>query len=253
MQVVASLRHPEYPKDDLMRLPIALAAPLMAGACAAIQPAEMRVPQPLIDQSVRLPVEGIGGWNHGRFRTGDYAGDYERSEERLAFLDAVVRNSGHSGFVIKGPGISSTIEADCRMRERVLDFGVVEFTPRRMSYRCEFTADGRAIPARFELQEVRTGLAGALSRRERRGEIALGGEKLEIRSVHKLAGSPIEMATPIGYVFEQDGHPVGAVEINGQPVIYISDLSDEGLSRTITVGALALAVFRDPANSALGD
>ena len=137
------------------------------------------------------------------------------------------------------------------MRERVLDLGIMEFTPGPMSYRCEFTADGRAIPARFELQEVRSGIGGALSREERRGEIALGGEIVQIRSVHRLEGSPIEMASPIGYVFEQDGRPVGAVELNGSPVIYLADAADEGLARTIVVGAMALAVFRDPANSAL--
>lgn len=236
-----------------MRVLASLAAALLTSACSAFPPAEMRLPPSLVDRSARLPVEGIGGWTHGRFRTGDYVGGYERSEERLAFFDTFISNSGHSNFVIEGPGISSTIEAGCGMRERVLDFGIFEFTPRRMSYRCEFTAEGRDIPARFELQEVRTGLGGALNRRERRGEIALGGETVQIRSVHKLAGSPIEMASPIGYVFEQHGQPVGAVEVNGSPVIFVSDLTNEGLSRTITIGAMALAIFWDPANSALDE
>ncbi|WP_340586281.1 hypothetical protein [Erythrobacter alti] len=227
---------------------------LLASACSAITPAQMRLPQSLADQSARMPVEGIGGWRSGRFRTGPYIGNYDRSEERLAFFfDTLIRNSGHSSFVIEGPGISSNIEAECRMRERVLDFGIVEFTPRRMAYRCEFTAAGRSMPARFELQEVRSGLGGMLNRRERRGEIALGGETVQIRSVHKLVGSPIEMANPIGYVFEQYGQPVGAVEVNGSPVIYLGQRNDEGLSRTITIGAMALAIFWDPANSALAD
>lgn len=230
-----------------------LAVPLLASACTAFPSAEMRLPPSLEEHSARLPIEGVGGWDHGRFRTGDYFGGYERSEERLAFFDTFIRNSGHSDFVIEGPGISSTIEAGCRMRERVLDFGIVEFTPKRMSYRCEFTADGRAIPARFELQEVQTGLGGALNRRERRGEIALGGETVQIRSIHNLVGSPIEMANPIGYVFEQYGRSVGAVEVNGSPVIFIADQTDDGLSRTITVGAMALAIFWDPANSALDE
>ncbi len=81
----------------------------------------------------------------------------------------------------------------------------------------------------------------------------MGGETVQIYSVHKLAGSSFEMASPIGYVFEQFGRPVGAVEINGAPIIYIADLTDEGLTRAITVGAVALAIFWDPANSALGD
>lgn len=224
-----------------------------AGACTGFAPAEMRLPPNLAMHSARLPVEGFGGWTHGRYRTGDWRGGYERSEERLEFFDTVVRKSGHSEFTIGGPGISSTIEGYCRMRERAIDLGVVEFRPKPMSYRCEFTADGRDIPSRFELQEVRSGIGGALSRRERHGEIALGGETVQIYSVHKLAGSPIEMASPIGYVFEKRGRPVGAIELNGAPVLHIADLTDEGLSRTITVGAIALAAFWDPANSALGE
>ncbi|WP_339825070.1 hypothetical protein [uncultured Parasphingorhabdus sp.] len=235
-----------------MRIFAALALPLFATACGTISPVEMRLPQSLANQSARLPVEGIGGRMSGRFRTGDYVGVYERSEERLALFDTFIKNSDHSNFVIEGPGISATIEAECLIGERVLDFDIFEFTPKRMSYRCEFTADGRAIPARFELQEVRSGLGGLLNRRERVGEIALGGETVQIRSVHKLVGSPLEMAKPIGYVLEQNGRPVGAVELNGSPVIYIADLTDEGLSRTITIGAVALAIFWDPANSALG-
>lgn len=231
--------------------PALWALPLLLGACSAIRPAEMRLPPALAANSARLPVEGIGGWSHGRFRTGDYTGGYERSEERLAFFDTFVRNSGHADFTIAGPGISATIEAACRMRERVLDLNIMEFTPRPMSYRCEFTAEGRAIPARFELQEVLSGIGGGLSRKERRGEIALGGEIVQIRSVHRLEGSPIEMASPIGYVFEQEGRPVGAVELNGSPVILVGGLTEEGLSRTIVVGAMALAIFRDPANGAL--
>lgn len=226
---------------------------VLASACSPFQPVEMRLPSNLATQSARLPIDGFGGWTHGRFRTGDWYGGYERSEERLSYFGTFIQNSGHSEFTIKGPGVSSSIEAFCRMREKVLDLEVAEFKPKRMSYRCEFTADGRGIPARFELQEVRTGLGGALNRYERRGEIALGGETVQIRSVHKLAGSPIEMASPIGYVFEKRGRAVGAIELNGSPVLYIQDLTDEGLSRTITIGAIALAAFWDPANSSLGE
>lgn len=236
-----------------MRILSLFAASMMATACAALPPAEMRLPPALAEQAAPIAVEGIGGRTKGRFYAGAWQGSYERSEERLALFDTVIRNSGHSGFVIEGPGISWTIEARCRMREKVLDFGLVEFTPKPMSYGCAFTANGNDIPARFELQEVRSGLGGALSRRERRGEIALGGEIVQIRSVHKLAGTALDIATPIGYVFEQQGRPVGAVELNGTPRLFIADRAGESLSRTIAIGAIALAIFWDPANSTLGD
>lgn len=233
-----------------MRQLTIFAAALLATACA---PAQMRLPPALATEGQTLPVEGIGGGNTGRFYVGAWQGSFTRSEERLALFDAFITNSARAGFIIEGPGISDTIEAECRMRERVVEISVVSFTPHRMAYACQFTASGHAFPARFELQEARTGLADDLSRRQRMGEIALGGEVVQIRSVHTIEGTPIAMASPIGYVFEQDGKPVGAVELNGKARLMIADPSNEGLSRTITVAGMALALFRDPANSTLGD
>jgi hypothetical protein len=234
---------------EMQRLVI-LAAALLAAACA---PAQMRLPAGLAASGQVLGIEGIGGGNTGRFYVGPWQGSFRRSEERLAVADAFVTNRAGAGFIIEGPGISETIEAACRMREKVIDLGALAVSPQPMAYACEFSAEGRAFPARFELQEARTGLADALSRRQRIGEIALGGEVVQIRSVHKLAGSPFEMASPIGYVFEQKGREVGAVELNGKARLILAEPANEGLSRTLTIAAMALALLRDPANSALGD
>lgn len=236
-----------------MRFTIILIAAMLAGGCSAIKPAAMRMPSGLDVASERHPFNGIGGGTKGNFTVGAYRGEFERSEKRLAIFDVFERNYGHAEYLIKGPAISSTIEADCRFAERLIDLEIAEFKPKKMAYRCEYTAEGRPFAARFELQEVGRELAGALSKNERRGEIALGGETVQIRSVHKLVGTPIAMANPIGYVFEQEGRPVGAVELNGSPVMFVSDGADEGLARTIAVASVALAVFWDPANSALDD
>jgi hypothetical protein len=92
------------------------------------------------------------------------------------------------------------------MRERSVTLAIVSFTPKPMAYRCEFLHAEQPLAARFEIQELRTGLTGALMLQERRGEIALDGVVLQVRSVHSLEGSPIRMATSIGYVFER-GEP----------------------------------------------
>ncbi|MFZ9395880.1 MAG: hypothetical protein ACO25F_07465 [Erythrobacter sp.] len=220
----------------------------LLAACTALPPAQMRLPAEMTNVT-RTRFEGVSGWTHGRYTVGDYSGGYERSEERLAFFDTWIRNSGHTDFVIEGPGISSTIEARCRMREKLVEMDIVSFTPKLMAYSCSFTADGRPFPARFELQEVREGLAGALSKNERRGEILLGGETVQIRS----EGSPFALASPIGYAFEQNGRPVGAVELNGSPVLVLPRNTEPGLARTLTIAAVALGLFWDPAESQLGD
>lgn len=223
---------------------------LALSACGAITPAEMRHPSEL-GSAQRIAIVGIGGGTHGRYSFGAFSGGFERSEQRMTFFNIFAKNYGHSEFVIEGPGISSTIEARCRMRERSIDVGFAEFTPNRMAYRCEFTADGLSIPARFELQEVDGGLGSALMKRERRGEIALAGEVVQIRSEHGLRKSPMRMAPPTGYVFEQHGAPIGALDLNGPPIFFIQPNSSVDRMRVLSVAAVALAVFWDPANSAL--
>ena len=140
------------------------------------------------------------------------------------------------------------IEGRCRMRESSLDLGLVEVTTRPMAYRCEFRAGGRPIPAWLELQED-NGPGTPINRYVRYGRIELDGETVDIRSVHHLAGTSLPVSTPIGYVFEQRGRPVGAVELNGRPALMIEPGASPELQRTLTLAALALGVFWDPANT----
>jgi hypothetical protein len=113
-----------------------------------------------------------------------------------------------------------------------------------MAYRCEFRAGDRPLAASLELQEV---TSKAVNRYERRGRAALAGETVDIRSVHHIAGTSMPTSTPIGYVFEQNGRPVGAVELNGSPALIVEPGASPELRRTLTLAALALGVFWDPA------
>lgn len=217
----------------------------LTAALAACTPAQMRLPAALGDSGERLEFTGIGGGQRGQFVAGPYSGRFDRSLERFSFAPLAQR-SGHGDFIISGPEISSTIEGRCDMRERALDFGSVEMTVRPMAYRCDFTAEDRPIPARFELQEV-VGAGSAITRSERRGEIALGGEVVQFRSVHHLAGTSLTSLTPVGYVFERRGQPVGALELTGRPALILPPRIDPGVARTVTVAATALAIMWDPA------
>jgi len=219
-------------------------------ALTACAPAQMHLPASLAQQSVRTELTGIGGWPSGRFSAGEYTGVFDRSLDRWSFAEAVER-TGHSDFTVAGPEIGSTIEARCDMRERALDFGHVEVTTQPMAYRCDLTAEGRPIPARFELQEV-VGGGSAITRSERRGEIALGGEVVRFRSVHHLAGTRMPSLTPIGYVFEHGGREIGALELTDRPALILSRSVDRGVARTATVAAVALATLWDPAVHDLG-
>jgi hypothetical protein len=218
-----------------------LSAFLLAG-CAT---AQMRLPENLAAAS-RVEFEGIGGWRSGEYTAGGYAGRYERSADRLSYFDTINENRGHSEFTLAGAGLAEAIDGRCRMRESSLDLGLVEVTTRPMAYRCEFRAGDRPIAAALELQEV---TSRAINRYERRGRIVLDGETVEIRSVHHIAGTSMPVSTPIGYVFEQRGRPVGAVELNGSPALIVEPGASPELERTLMLAALALGVFWDPANS----
>lgn len=230
-----------------MRLFISASLVLSLPACA---PAQIQLPTTLSEGS-RSEFVGIGGRPSGQFSLGEYSGRFNRTLDRFTF-DPVVERTGFSDFVIAGPEIGSTIEGRCDFREHALDFGAIEATLRPLAYRCDFSADGRAIPARFELREV-VGGGSAIFRYERRGEIALGGEVIGFRSVHHLAGSRMPALTPVGYVFEQRGRALGALELTGRPALIVAPGVDPGAARTMTVAALALATFRDPAIHDHGD
>jgi hypothetical protein len=227
-----------------MRLVLPLLSAVALAGCAA---AQMHLPDSLA-AAERIEFDGIGGWRSGAYTAGAYAGRYERSSDRLSYFDTVTESRGHSAFTLAGPDVAEAIVGRCRMRESALDLGLVEVTTRPMAYRCTFTAGARPLDAALELQEV-TGGGTAATRYERRGRVELGGEVLEIRSVHHLAGTTLPVLTPIGYVFEQQGRAVGAVELNGRPVLMIVPGASPELRRTLALAALALGVFWDPADS----
>ena len=218
-----------------MRPILATAGLLLLAGCAS---AQMSLPNNLAAAD-RTEFVGIGGWAKGEFTAGGYTGTYERSATKLSYLIPLVENRGHSEFTLES-ATSEPLEGRCRMRENSVDLGLVEVTTRPMAYRCDLLAGF------LELQEV-TG--GHINRYERRGRIELAGEAVDIRSVHHIEGTSMPTSTPIGYVFEQHGRPVGAVELNGRPALMVEPGVSPKLAHTLTVAALALGVFWDPANT----
>jgi hypothetical protein len=231
--------------------PTAMLAAAALSACATVQPARMALPAGLVEPAT-LAVTGIGGRRSGALRAGPYTGCFERSDTRLALFDPLFeRRGGRTAFALDGEAGEPALGADCRASERTVTLGIVSFKPGPMAFGCTLSI-GTAAAGRLELQEAAEGLGGIMMKQERRGLLVLSGQRFSIRSVHSLAGSPIQTGTPIGYVFEQDGRPVGAVEVNGAPLIRIDRSADARTRRAVVVGALALGLFWDPANSPLG-
>ncbi len=222
---------------------VALAPAALLSACAT---PDMALPPSLSSAAgERVTFEQMSGWNEGHFIAGEYSGEYRRTLDR-AQLGIVKLTEGRGDFFVAGPGISSTIEGSCGVREGALSFDDLEIKPGKMAYRCDFSADGQPIPARFEVRESRKGLAENLNRYARVGEIGLAGQVIRFRSVHHFATPTLPTSDPLGYVFEQDGKPVGALQLNGKPVLTLPAGTDIDRRRAIMVASVALATFWDP-------
>lgn len=225
---------------------------LAFGGCAGIQSARMALPHNLASSAVTVPVTGIGGGRSGAFRAGDYAGRFTRSDERLAVFDPLFeRRDGHVNFELTGPDIVVSMRVACHAEERTVTLGVVSLEAQPMSFGCDISSGGSGA-ARLEVRAHREGMGGRLMRQERRGEIALDGVALQIRSVHDVEGSGVRMATPIGYVFEQNGAAVGAVEINGSPVVSHDPALGARTRQAVIIASIALGLMWDPSRSDLG-
>ena len=229
-----------------MRYSWLLPAVLALGACGAIQPARMQLPEPL-RATTPVVVEGMSAGQRGEFRAGGYRGQYARSATRLEiFDDLAVFERGRASYTLDGV-MATPLAARCTVRQTSMTIGVIGFEPKKLAYECDFETPGKAAGVRFTLQEGRDAGTPKTLQAERRGRIDYRDTTLALRSVHALEGSPFPLATPIGYVFEQDGRPIGAVELNGlTPRLWLPAGNDD-TRRASVAAAMALAVFWDPA------
>jgi hypothetical protein len=230
---------------------------ISAGAGAALKAATMAVPADFESRVERHVVTGFGGANRGQYSVGEFGGEFTRSESRLAVFDPVfAKNSGTSSFSLGGPGIAGAVSASCTFAEGVATIGVVTFDPKKLAYQCAIARDGNDDFGRLTIGSPRPASfkERMLAQSIRVGAAEVDGLAVGIRSAHEYAGSRLRSATPVGYLFSIDDAVVGGVELTGtDPVILMaSDAAPEMRQATLVV-ALSLAVFRDPADSALGD
>lgn len=231
-----------------MKKLLLISAALLAAGCAAIRPAQMALPAGLEARTVAASIDGLGGGRSGSFTIARNEGSFTRSADRLALFDELaVFNWGGAGYTVRGADFAAPVSARCKLRQATATLGVVEFRPKKLAYECDFEGAAPFNTARLSLQESATAV-GTLGRAERRGRITVGGTVLALRSVHDLVGSPLQLAFPIGYVVEQDGQPLAAVELNGTvPQLRLPTSAPAETRQAVLVAALALAVLWDPA------
>lgn len=238
-------------------LPMALG--LNAGALAT---ARMVLPADFTGYSARIELAGFGGHNKGSYSFSlpagtHYSGEFRRGESRLGIMDPLlVRNKGRGSFSYREPGSDLHIEAKCEFSKFTINVDNVTFDPKKVAYGCEFRSDSALLGARLHIgQPKRQGMKQKfLARDLRAGEAVHFDQYLTFESVHDYQGTKVASQQPVGYVLRSGDRVVAAVELTDwNPGLYLAaDLSTE-LQRSVLLTALAIAVFRDPAHSALED
>jgi hypothetical protein len=237
---------PNCGAPGLRAAPAALAALATAG-CAGLsgKPAQVELPAELGGIAAET-IAGIGGATKGRFAVAGVAGSFERSASRLALLERWQQDRAAVQMNFDG----ALGQARCTLRGQTLMAGVVQAPIRPAAFDCEF---GNAVGAPdLRLQSRAVPAAGGGTRDERQGRLeavqatGAGHLALELRSLHKLQGTPLPLAAPAGYLFLRDGRAVAALElVGGKPRLWRP--ADAALQSAVTRAAVALALLWDPA------
>lgn len=230
---------------------------VLAAPALALEAARMALPEGFATAATRFEATGFGGHNKGEFALADYNGEFTRGESRLGVMDPLyVSSKGKSSFSIRDTSGEEILSAECRMGKKTVTIDVVTFDPKKMAYDCDFRSGGNLAGARLVLgQPKASGFKEKLFAADRRrGEAVIGDQHFTIESVHKYQGSKFSSQAPLGYLVESGGQVVAAVDLlDWNPIVFLPGDLQEGTRRSAIVVALALAVLRDPANSALED
>lgn len=220
----------------------ALAVAVLAG-CVTV--ARMVIPSGLGERAERVEVSGLGTGTRGRTSVLGQSLEFTRGATRLALFDeTVVTDRGRVDFTLQAAG-QPAWPASCGMKQRSLGLGVVGFDAKPFAFECTL---GGTSAATLSVHEARSGVRTLKA--ERRGELRFDGRTVALRSVHEVQGGALPLAAPIGYVFEEGGRPVAAVEINGvTPVLLLPGAGDASLRQRVLQASLALALLWDPAGA----
>lgn len=214
---------------------------LLGAGCAAVRPAQMQLP-PALSAATPEPVQGLSGGRSGSFRIADAQGRFQRRGDRLSLFEAWARSSADVGYALTWTDGRQTT-ASCRGRQSELSVGIVGGRTQPFELHCSWSGSDATLrlsdPGGFAG-------AGAGTRNERRGTMTAGGVEIELRSVHRIEGSALTLAQPIGYVFSHRGREVGALEVNGSTPRLWRPAAGDALREPVTLAALALALLWDP-------
>ena len=228
-----------------MKIQFLASVALFATALSGCTAAQIAVPSDVAASTERLELDGIGGWQDGRFKLGASQGRFSRRALETRAFDTFVHKAGSGRFEVTGPELGGTASGDCRFSEREIDLDVAVVPDGRLAYRCLFHRNGRQVDGGLFLAEVPNG-SGLLAGRTRAGELRIGPLSVDVRPIHHLAGGKVPAGTPLGYAFDVGGRQVGAVDLNGTTKTIYAPRQPGPVRDAVLVASLALSVFWDP-------
>ncbi|HET9820444.1 MAG TPA: hypothetical protein VFQ16_01330 [Burkholderiaceae bacterium] len=217
-------------------LSAALSAALLGG-CAAITVAQMELPAAL-SGAVPQVFQGLRYGRQGRFDLDGATVRFERSADRLQLFDALSQDKAAVSYTLERAG-QLAVRAQCRARRTEVSLGVLVGAARPLHVQCEWSG---GATARLDIAE-RSAAAG--TRQEREGRYTEGDTVFEIRSVHRLQGSPLPLAQPAGYVVLRGGQAVGALELTDS-VPRLWAIGPPAQQQSVVHAAVALGLLWDP-------
>lgn len=238
-------------------LVILLASIAVASFALALETARMDIPEDFERHSILHHAAGFGGWNKGNYHIGEYTGSFTRGESRLGIFDPLyVSSKGKGSFTFSSALSGDAIDASCRMSKGAITVGMVTFDPKKMNYQCDFHRNGALMGHRFVLGQAKPANMKErfLAKDLRKGEAILGDHHLSLTSVHKYRRSAFTSQAPLGYLVHKGDTLVAAIELTDwNPTLYVDNSLDDTAKESVLIAALAVAVLRDPADSALED
>ena len=218
-----------------------LACATALGGCGDIaEQSRMRLPNAPEAQMEQVALTGIGFGRRGSFHLGNSSGQYVRGSGTVGAL-GYDSTTGDVEFSLEGDDVEGTLSASCHFGQGDLQLTeALSMTVRPLSYRCDFERDGMPLPATLEIHQ--RGIGG----NERRGEFVFEGQRMELRSAHKMKGGGLPSGTPVDYIFMQDGREIGGVDSNGLKLRHVYLPRNEALREAAMAASLALALVWDP-------
>ena len=77
------------------------------------------------------------------------------------------------------------------------------------------------------------------------GVMTVGGNKIDISVIYKIAGSPFKLSDPTGYVFHSGELPVGAVEVINAGTVWLNNSETPETRSALAAASSVLLMYQD--------